>query len=161
MQKHQLQEKVDKVIEVTLRLESAEERLVDAMAENQTISRRIKKLQSTIELESVGGPTTIRKDVVEFPDCTHSNEHIIDEAEFHEVKFQRDSALLKASVMAIAVAESQSESDELRDQVAAITALLEQQTSRPSSVSSPSLSLPRNLVNMWMSSKKLPEIAIV
>jgi hypothetical protein len=161
MQEQQLNEKVDKVIEVTLQLESAEERLVDAVAENQTLSRRIENLQSAIDLKNVRGPTTSKNDVVEIPNRTHSSEQTIDEAEFHEVKHQRDGALLKASVMAIAVAESQSESDELRDQLAAVIALLEQQKSGSSSVPSPALTLPRNLVNLWMSSKKQPEITIV
>jgi hypothetical protein len=159
IQEQQLNEKVDKVIEVTLQLESAEERLVDAAAENQALSQHIENLQSAIDLKSVRGPT--KKDVVEIPNRTHSSEHTIDEAEFHEVKLQRDSALLKASVMAIAVAESQSESDELRDQLASIIAMLEQQKSGSSSAPSPALSLPRNLVNLWMSSKKQPEITIV
>jgi hypothetical protein len=165
IQEQELQEKVDKVIEVTLQLESAEERLVGAVAENQTLSRRIKNLESTIDLESVESPTTIRKDVVEIPNCIHSSEQRIDEAEFHEVKLQRDSALLKASVTAIAVAESQSESDELRDQLAATIALLEQQkcVAAPASfgsVASP-LSLPRNFTNLWMPSKKQPEVTTI
>jgi hypothetical protein len=169
MEEQQLQEKVDKFTEVTLQLESAEERLVDAAAENQTLSRRIKSLQSTIDLESVGGTTTSRKDVVEISNCTHNSEQDIEEAEFHRVKLQRDSALLKASVMAMAVAESQSESDELRDQLATIEALLQQKKCGSSSVpespvfvlASPALSLPRNLVNLWMSQKKEPEIRSV
>ena len=40
-QVHQLQEKADKLIEVTLQLESAEARLVDAAAENHILSRRV------------------------------------------------------------------------------------------------------------------------
>jgi hypothetical protein len=40
-QVQQLQEKADKLIEVTLQLESAEARLVDAAAENHILSRRV------------------------------------------------------------------------------------------------------------------------
>jgi hypothetical protein len=40
-QVQQLQEKADKLIEVTLQLESAEARLVDAAAKNHILSRRV------------------------------------------------------------------------------------------------------------------------
>jgi septal ring factor EnvC (AmiA/AmiB activator) len=49
----QLQEKADKFNEVTLELESAEERLVDTVAENQALSRRVKNLEATINLQDV------------------------------------------------------------------------------------------------------------
>jgi hypothetical protein len=134
-QEQQLQEEeADKFIELTLHLESAEDRLVEAAAENQTLSRRIENLQSTIDLEGVRGSTTSRKDVVEITKSTRSSEQRIDEAELHEVKLQRDSALLMASEMAMAVAECRTESDELRDQLAAITALLQHKKCGSSSV---------------------------
>jgi hypothetical protein len=160
-QERQLKTKVAKVIEVTLQLESAEERLVDAAAENQTLSQRIENLQSAIDLKSVRSPTTSKTDVVEIPNCTHNCEQKIDDADFREVKLQRDSALLKASVTAIALAESQSQSDELRDQLAALMALLEEPKSGSSSLPLPALSLPKNLVNLWASAKKEPKITIV
>lgn len=42
IQKQRLQAKVDKVVEFTLQLKGAEERIGDAAAENQTLSRNIK-----------------------------------------------------------------------------------------------------------------------
>jgi hypothetical protein len=161
LQERQLKTKVAKVIEITLQLESAEERLVDAAAENQTLSQRIENLQSAIDLKTVRSPTTRKTDVVEIVNCTHNCEQKIDEADVHEVKLQRDSALLKASVMAIAVAESQSETDELRDQLAAMIALLEEQRCGSSSLTLPALSLPKNLVNLWSSAKTEPKITLV
>jgi DNA repair exonuclease SbcCD ATPase subunit len=127
-QEQQLQEKAEKFNEVTLQLESAEERLVDAAAENLTLSRRIINMESAIDLESKGGPTTTsRNSVFDITSCVNSSEKRIDEAEFYQVKLERDSALVLASDMEMAVAESRSESDELRDQLVAITALLQQQ----------------------------------
>jgi septal ring factor EnvC (AmiA/AmiB activator) len=49
----QLQEKADKFNEVTLELEAAEERLVDTVAENQTLTRRVKNLEATINMQGV------------------------------------------------------------------------------------------------------------
>jgi hypothetical protein len=122
-----LQERVEQFIEVTLQLESAEERLVDAAAENRILYQRVKILESTIDSESVGGTATATT-------YTQGNE----------------SVLLMASEMEMTVAKSQAESDELRSQLAAITSFLQQQQcvaapeSPVSAVSivSPALALP-------------------
>jgi chromosome segregation ATPase len=170
-----LQEKVDKFIEVTLQLESAEDRLVDTVAENQALSRRVKSLQSTIDMESTGSTATSRKAVVEITNCNHGSEQrIINEAELITIRQQRDSALLKTSEMAMAVAESRSEADELRDQLATITTLLQQQKCVSSAVpespvfvkqfSQASLvmsSLPTNLVNLWKAPPKVAKTFVV
>jgi DNA repair exonuclease SbcCD ATPase subunit len=174
-QEQALQEKVDKFIEVTLQLESAEERLVDTVAENQALSRRVKNLQSTIDMESVGSKATRRKAAVEITNCNRDSEQrIINEAELITVRQQRDSALLKTSEMAIAVAESRSEADQLRDQLATITTLLQQQKCVSSAVpespvfvgqfSQASLvmsSLPTNLASLWKSPTKVAKTVIV
>jgi hypothetical protein len=122
-----LQERVEQFIEVTLQLESAEERLVDAAAENRILYRRVKSLQTIIDSESVGGTATATT-------YTHRNE----------------SVLLMASESAMTVDNSQAESEELRGQLAAITSFLQPQqcVAAPESpvsvvsIVSPALALP-------------------
>ena len=56
-----------------------------------------------------------------------SGDKIIDEEEFRQLEIQRTFAVLKASEMSVILAESRAESNQLRDQIASMTALLEQQ----------------------------------
>jgi hypothetical protein len=116
-QVRQMQEKVDKLTEVTMELENAEERLVDAAAENQTLSRRVKNLQSTI-ISQDGNPAAKEPTIPT---------KRVDETELRFVRQQRDSAMDKAGEMSVALAESRAESDELRDAMVTITALLHEQ----------------------------------
>jgi hypothetical protein len=89
-----------------------------------------------------------------------SSEKLIDEEEFRQLEIQRTFAVLKASEMSVILAESRAESDELRDQIASITALLRQQQNFGLSLvpeSPVSLGLPqgksRNISNFWKSPK--------
>jgi hypothetical protein len=89
-----------------------------------------------------------------------SSEKLIDEEEFRQLEIQRTFAVLKVSEMSVALAESRAESDELRDQMASMTALLQQQDFGLSLVSeSPmSVGLPRGrslryISNFWKSPK--------
>jgi uncharacterized coiled-coil DUF342 family protein len=144
-QVRQLQEKADKLNEVALELESAEERLVDAAAENQTLSRRVRTMQGTLSSQDV-------KDNVA-KESTPPTKHI-DKAEFRQVRSQRDSAMQKAGEMSVALAESRAESDELRDQMASLSALLQQQTCGSSPApESPMLVRVESLRNLWKSPK--------
>jgi cell division septum initiation protein DivIVA len=148
-----LQEKADKLNEVALELESAEERLVDAAAENQTLSRRVRTMEGTMNSQDVkenGRLDKVAKGSI-------SPTRHVDKAEFRQVRSQRDSAMQKAGEMSVALAESRAESDELRDQMASISALLQQQTcgsslepESPVLVRGQSL---RNLSNLWKSPK--------
>jgi chromosome segregation ATPase len=124
-QVRQLQEKADKLNEVALELESAEERLVDAAAENQTLSRRVRTMEGTMNSQDVAENDRLKNATKE---STSTTRHI-DKAEFKKVRNQRDSAMQKAGEMSVALAESRAESDELRDQMASITALLHNQNS--------------------------------
>ena len=117
-QVRQLQEKADKLDEVALELESAEERLVDAAAENQTLSRRVRTMEGTLNSQDVEDNA-----VKESAPPTKQ----VDKAEFRQVRLQRDSAMQKAGEMSVALAESRAESDELRDQMASITLILQHQ----------------------------------
>jgi uncharacterized coiled-coil protein SlyX len=154
-QVRQLQEKADRVNEVTLELESAEERLVDAAAENQTLSRRVRNLEGTMSSQEVKESDRLN-DLAKEPTTPTKR---TDNAEFRSVRLQRDSAMHKAGEMSVALAESRAESDELRDQMASITALLQQQNCGSSSVLEPespvftrAKSL-RNISNLWKSPK--------
>jgi hypothetical protein len=150
-----LSRRVKTCSDVTLQLENAQERLVDAAVENQSLSRRVKSLQSTINLQSVGDTTSSRKVEVETIKSAPSSEKRIED---RQVRLQRDSAMAKAGEMAMALAESRAESDDLRDQLAAITALLQQQKcgtapASPVSVALPTMLLQTSLTNLWMSPK--------
>jgi hypothetical protein len=78
-----------------------------------------------------------------------SNEKLIDMEEFRQLEIQRSFAVLKAGEVSIALAESRAESDELRDQVASIKALLHNQNQNSDSPLVPespvSLGLPRGM----------------
>jgi hypothetical protein len=69
-----LQGNAEKLNDVSLQLENAQKRLVDAAVENQSLSRRVKSLQSTTE-----DRTSSRKAKVESTPCSHiSGEKRID-----------------------------------------------------------------------------------
>jgi hypothetical protein len=134
-QVRQMQEKANMLNEVAFKLEIAEERLVDAAAENQTLSRRVLKLEANIDSQDVEESDKFgAAAVVEITDCTHSSEKRIDEAEFRQLEIQRSFAVLKATEKEVALAESQAESEELRDQLSVFTALLQPQNCGSSSV---------------------------
>jgi hypothetical protein len=132
-----MQERVEKFIEVTLQLQNAEERLVDAAVANQSLYQRCKHLQSTIDLEGVGGTATTAT-------CTHVSE----------------SVLPMTSEMVIPEANSQTESYEQRGQLTGITLFLQQQQEQQQYVTAPAypvsegsptlMALPHNLVNLGM-----------
>jgi predicted RNase H-like nuclease (RuvC/YqgF family) len=127
---HRMQEKAD---DLTLQLESAQERLVDAAAENQNLTRRVKNLQSTInmqDVEEINRWNKLTDPNTATPTATTTPTRHIDEAEFRKVRLQRDSATIKAGEMSVALAESRAETDELRDQLAALSTLMIQQRCR-------------------------------
>jgi uncharacterized coiled-coil protein SlyX len=152
-QVRQLQQKVEKLNEVALELESAEERLVDAAAENQTLSRRVRTMEGTMNSQDVAENDRLNNATKE---STSATRHV-DKAEFRKIRQQRDSAMEKAGEMSVALAESRAESDELRDQMASITALLHNQNSDSSFMfESPVLSRGaslRNITDFWKSPK--------
>jgi hypothetical protein len=128
LQVEKLQKKADQFNEVSLKLESSEERMVDMAIENKSLSRRVRGLQSTIKMQDVeesnrwntqdkteSGKTTVNTTTT----TTTTTE------ELRQVRLQRDSAMAKAGEMAMSLAESRSETDELRDQLAAVTEMLQ------------------------------------
>jgi predicted RNase H-like nuclease (RuvC/YqgF family) len=152
-QMRQLQEKANKLNEVALELEGAEERLVDAAAENQTLSRRVRTMEGTMNSQDAEENDRLNNAA---KGSTSPTKHV-DKAEFRQVRSQRDSAMEKAGAMSVALAESRAESDELRDQLASITLLLQHQTcgsslapESPVIVRGQSL---RNLSNLFKSPK--------
>jgi chromosome segregation ATPase len=179
-QVRQMKEKADQLSEVTLRLESTNKSIVDVEAENQTLSRRVLNLEGTINSQEVEEsdrwnnvakePTipTKRIDevelrtatVVEISNCSHSSEKRIDETEFRQLKIQCNFAVSKAKEKEVALAESQAESEELRCQLASLTALLQHQNcgspSVSESIASPAKSMKR-LSGLFKSPKKAPK----
>jgi hypothetical protein len=180
-----LQEKSNKLDEISLLLESAEERIVDAAAENQALNRKVQCLQSTIDLQDVeennrwnqrDAQTKTTADTAAAA-ATAANTKRTSTEEFHQVVLARDMALLRAGEMSIDLAESRAETDELRDELAAITNALQAQksaadgsSSSSDSVSSPisptSVAVPefpirslqdsmKDLTNLWDSGKTL------
>jgi hypothetical protein len=120
----------DMSLEVSLKLESAEARMVGMAAENKSLSRRVRGLQSTIQMQDVEEHNRWNKSV-DTTDATNTATNklrLLDSEEFRQVRLQCDTALLKAGEMSICLAESRSETDELRDQLAAVTNMLEIQT---------------------------------
>jgi hypothetical protein len=94
-------------------------------AENQTLSRRVFNLEANIDSQDVKESDKFgAAAVVEITDCTHSSEKGVDEAEFRQLEIQRTFAVLKATEKEVALAESQAESEELRDQLLVFTSLL-------------------------------------
>jgi hypothetical protein len=134
-QVRQMQEKADKVNKVALRLESTNKSIADTVAENKTLSRRVFNLEGAVDSQGVGESGKFRMAaVVEITDCTHSSEKRIDEEEFRQVEIQRTFAVFKAQEKEVALAESQAESGELRCQLLALTAQLQNQSCGSSSV---------------------------
>jgi hypothetical protein len=132
-----LQERSTKMDELALSLENAEERLVDAAAENQALNRKVRCLQSTINLQDVEESNRWNQreaSKLESADtaasaATAANTKRANSEEFHQVVLARDMALLRAGEMAIDLAESRAETDELRDELEAITRVLQVQKS--------------------------------
>jgi hypothetical protein len=134
-QVRQMQEKADMLNEVTFRLESTNKSIADVAAENQTLSRRVFNLEANIDSQDVKESDKFgAAAVVEITDCTHSSEKGVDEAEFRQLEIQRTFAVLKATEKEVALAESQAESEELRDQLLVFTSLLQHQNCGSSSV---------------------------
>lgn len=114
----------DMSLEVSLKLESAEARMVGMAAENKSLSRRVRGLQSTIKMQDVEESGRWNKQ--DQPESGNSTANTTSSTEeLREVRLQRDSAMAKAGEMAMALAESRSETDELRDQLAAVTEMMQ------------------------------------
>jgi hypothetical protein len=133
-----LQERSTKMDELALSLENAEERLVDAAAENQALNRKVRCLQSTINLQDVEENNRWNQreasklesaDTAASAAATAANTKRTTSEEFHQVVLARDMALLRAGEMAIDLAESRAETDELRDELEAITLVMQVQKS--------------------------------
>jgi hypothetical protein len=133
-----LKERSNKLDEVSLLLERAEERIVDAAAENQALNRKVRCLQSTINLQDVEENTRWNQrddqakttaDTAAASAATAANTKRTNTEEFHQIVLARDMALLRAGEMSIDLAESRAETDELRDELAAITNVLRAQKS--------------------------------
>jgi hypothetical protein len=131
-----LKERSNKLDEVSLLLERAEERIVDAAAENQALNRKVRCLQSTINLQDVEENTRWNQrddqakttaDTAAASAATAANTKRTNTEEFHQIVLARDMALLRAGEMSIDLAESRAETDELRDELAAITNVLRAQ----------------------------------
>jgi hypothetical protein len=130
-----LQARSNQLDELTLSLESAEERLVDAAAENQALNRKVRCLQSTITLQDVEENNRWNQreasklesaDTAASTTTAANTKHTTTE-EFNKVVLARDMALLRAGEMSIDLAESRAETDELRDQLEAITHVMQAQ----------------------------------
>jgi hypothetical protein len=164
----QVLEEADKLHEVTLRLESTNKSIADAAAKNQTLSRRVKNLQSTIDME--GG---LASNLESAEDTTTSRAVAVDdiskrlkrEEEFRQLEIQCTYAAFKEKEKEGVLAESKAETEELRCQLAALTSLLQHQNSgsssvhespRPSLLSSPAKSMKR-LSGLLKSPKKAPK----
>jgi hypothetical protein len=104
-----LQEKLVNFNEMSLSLESTEERLVNAVTENQALNRRVRCLQSTKSAEPTNTATTANtKQKTE---------------EYLQLELQHAMAQLRVGEMSDSLAQSRAESDELRDQLDAITVM--------------------------------------
>jgi hypothetical protein len=132
-----LKEKSDKFDELSLSLESTEERLVNAVADNQALNRRVRCLQSTINMQDVEeNHRWNRRDEARSAEPDKTNTAATTTAstkrateECKKVEQERDMALLRAGEMAITLARSRAETDELRDQLEAITNMMQAQKS--------------------------------
>jgi hypothetical protein len=128
-QMRQMQEKANRFNEVALRLESTNKSIADVAAENQTLSRRVSNLEANIDSQDVEESDEFRTEAVpEITDCTHGSKNRIDEAEFRQLEIQRTFAVFKVTEKEVALAESRAESEELRCQLSALTALLPHQS---------------------------------
>jgi hypothetical protein len=166
-QVRKLQENAHMLTEVSLKLESAEERLVEAVMDNKSMSICMKDLKSSLEVqEEEKANATIQPAAppATIPTTPTSGKKVIDPEEFRKVRLERDSAMAKAGEMSVTLAECRADTDELRDQLAAVTKLLQQQNcnsvppspmcdstpGRPMQyLMSPGPSLKKNLANLW------------
>jgi chromosome segregation ATPase len=140
-----LQEKADKFTEVSLQLEHAEDRLVNVSAENTSLSRRCRSLQTTLSMQDKAVDATVnnRWDAKEEGPATVKT--IAEEDELHQLRLERDTAMVQAGELSMALAESRAESDELGDQLAAVMELFKKQDTKFSPPLTPVGSL-RNLM---------------
>jgi hypothetical protein len=119
----QLQEKLENFNEMSLSLESTEKRLVNAVTENQALNRRVRCLQSTKAAEPTNTATT-----------ANTKQKT---GEYLQLELQHAMAQLRVGEMSDSLAKSRAESDELRDQLDAITTMWQEPksvTDRPASV---------------------------
>jgi hypothetical protein len=107
--------------EVSRQLESTEERLVEATIENKSMATEVRGLKSTLEQQGMERYEANNA----APAPVNSGKKMIDPEEHRKVRSERDSAMSKAGAMAMTLAECRAETDELRDQLAAVTAQLE------------------------------------
>jgi hypothetical protein len=98
----------------------------------------VRCLQSTINLQDVEENTRWNQrddqakttaDTAAASAATAANTKRTNTEEFHQIVLARDMALLRAGEMSIDLAESRAETDELRDELAAITNVLRAQKS--------------------------------
>jgi DNA repair exonuclease SbcCD ATPase subunit len=125
-----LNEAAQRHAEVSQLLENTEERLLDAKMENQSMAVVVKDLKSSLEKQGMqdneGTPSV----------SSNSEKKMIDPEEHRKVRSERDSAMTKAGAMAMTLAECRAETDELKDQLAAVKEQLEQQNN-PEAPASP------------------------
>lgn len=117
-----LQETAQKYAEVSQKLESTEERLVEAKMENKSMSIVVQGLKSSLELQ--GTQNNEEKSSVA---SANGEKKMVDPEEHRKVRSERDSAMTKAGAMAMTLAECRAETDDLKDQLAAVKEQLEQQ----------------------------------
>jgi DNA repair exonuclease SbcCD ATPase subunit len=116
-----LNEAAQRHVEVSQLLENSEEQLLDAKMENQSMAIVVKDLKSSLEKQGM-------QDNERTPSVSSNSEKkMIDPDEHRKIRSERDSAMTKAGAMAMTLAELRAETDELKDQLAAVKEQLEQQ----------------------------------
>jgi hypothetical protein len=128
-----IQEQAEKFDELSSSLESAEERLVDVVADNQALNHRVRSLQATIDIQDVeenhrwnqrdeaGSAEPDNNNTADTADAnTKGNAE-----EYRQLKQQRDTAHIRAGEMSISLAQYRAESDDFRDQLDAIANMLQ------------------------------------
>jgi hypothetical protein len=120
--------------EVSQLLENTEERLLDAKMENQSMAIVVKDLKSSLEKQ---GAMQDNERTPSVSSNSNSEKKMVDPEEHRKVRSERDSAMTKAGAMAMTLAECRAETDELKDQLAAVREQLEQ-ANNPDAPASPS-----------------------
>jgi hypothetical protein len=122
---HKLQETANQHAEVSLKLENTEERLVEATMDNKSLAIVVQGLKKSLELKQGMEGGNAKKVTVPVP--VSPTKKMIDPEEHRKVRMERNSAMTKAGEMAMTLAECRAETDDLRDQLAAVTELLAKQ----------------------------------
>jgi hypothetical protein len=117
-----LQEAATRHAEVSQLLESTEERLLDATMENKTMAIVVKDLKTSLERQESEGNEARS---TQSSGSSTGDKKMIDPEEHRKVRSERDSAMTKAGAMAMTLAECRAETDDLKDQLAAVKEQLE------------------------------------